>query len=120
MSKEKYTIKEAYDHNTKVSMQKIRDYAKKTSHSEITLISDNQVKIQKSYICLYCRKNKVKIDGSPTYSEFKNNSTMCLDGTVQCIFIGYGSIHDTEKFAICFCDPCLTKLVKKNHILALP
>lgn len=118
----KYTIAQAVNHNTKLAMINIvTQFHKKENEKmkKFEYITDDQIIVPKIFTCTHCRKNKVKIYESPSFTEFKNNSTMCGGGTVQCINIGYGSIYDMQKFVVVFCDPCITKLSRKKHILQL-
>lgn len=117
MSKQKkYTIRQAYSHNTKLAMRSIKERAKYNP------ISESEIKIPDFYICLHCKKNKVKIlyDTPSNIEGLKENSGCFLNGTVNYMVVGYGSIHDLDRIVIALCDPCITKLSNKKHILQLP
>lgn len=124
MSKEKkYTIQQARNRNSKITMARIRTFQGKRVKkglAALKLIKEEEIKLPTSFTCLYCRKNKVKLLESPTFAEFIENSTMCSGGTIQSIHIGWGSIFDTEKLVVTLCDPCIEKLTDKKHILTLP
>ena len=123
----KYTIAQADRHNKRLSMLRVEAYGKKNSAlfekvRDMKPILNDQISIPKSYPCICCHKNKVKIlyNTPSDLPGLKENTGMFSGGTVQAISMGFGSKHDMEQIVIALCDECITKLTNKKYILTLP
>lgn len=71
----------------------------------------------KEYTCCVCKKEKIKPMHPESINPLKQECGAWLNGAIDKISVGYGSIHDMSSFYIAICDKCLTDLHDKGVIV---
>lgn len=69
----------------------------------------------KTRTCCVCKQKEIKPLYGDTIPPVKQGQGAWLDGVVQKITFGYGSIHEEMSFYIAVCDDCITKEQKAGR-----